>query len=213
MNAQLTAPMAIIKVCRWEDQTTEDAGFDPRSQYAEAFWLPILGPSTMWFLRNLAQRFDDEPHGFELNVEETSQALGIGTRGGTSSAFHRTVNRMLNFGMAQAIDESTIAVRRVMPRLHRGQVRRLSPSGRRLHEQLTAETDDRQAEDRSRATQVAGTLLELGDSPDLVEQQLVIWGVQPALARDAVNHAWAAKARADAARAEVERADWFAESQ
>ena len=52
---------------------------------------------------------------------------------------------------------------------------------------------------RDSSTKVAGTLLRLGDSPDLVEQQLVAWGVQPQLAKTAVDRAWANKAREDMA--------------
>ena len=54
------------------DPEFDHVGFDPRSHYAETFWLPILGPSTLWLLRNIAQRFDAEPEGFSLDLEEAS---------------------------------------------------------------------------------------------------------------------------------------------
>ena len=59
------------------DPEVDGSGFDARSHYAETFWLPILGPSTLWLLRNIAQRFDSEPDGFTLDLENASSALGI----------------------------------------------------------------------------------------------------------------------------------------
>ena len=190
-----------VHLVPWDDPTVERIGFDARSDYAETFWLPILGPSTLWLLRNVAQRFDAEPDGLTLEINETAQALGIGSRTGRNSAFHRSINRIVNFGMARTLDDQTLAVRRVLPPLHSGQVRRLTPSGKRLHDRLMEDRTTVSDEDQIRANKVAATLLRLGDSPDLVEQQLVMWGVQPGLAKTAVDHAWAEKAREDQAYA------------
>lgn len=44
---------AAIEVVAWSDPSFELAGHDPRSQYVERFWLPILGPSTVWMLATL----------------------------------------------------------------------------------------------------------------------------------------------------------------
>lgn len=179
------------------DPEVDGSGFDARSHYAETFWLPILGPSTLWLLRNIAQRFDSEPDGFTLDLEDASSALGIRSRGGRNNAFHRSLNRVVSFNMGRTIDDQTIAVRRVMPVLHSGQVRRLTPRLQRVHLETIRTRIEHRDEDLMRSTKVATTLLRLGDSPDLVEQQLVSWGIQPKTAHDAVNHAWAAKARED----------------
>lgn len=179
----------------WRDPAVDESGHDPRSQYAELFWLPILGPSTLWLMRSFAQRFDVEPDGFELDLAEASASLGIRSNGGRNNAFHRSIGRVVSFGMGRTIDDSTIGVRRLMPTLHAGQVRRLSPRLQRRHADELSSRRSHVEEDRRRATEVASTLLRLGDSPDLVEQQLVTWGVEPRTATDSVNHAWAAKAR------------------
>ena len=100
-------------------------------------------------------------------------------------------------------DSTTIAVRLMLPPLHSGQVRRLTASRRRTHDRFINERTTPSEEDLLRSTKVAGTLLKLGDSPDLVEQQLVAWGVQPQLAKTAVDHAWANKAREDMAASVV----------
>ncbi len=186
-----------VNIAAWNEPGVDHVGFDARSQYAELFWLPILGPSTMWLLRHIAQRFDHEPTGFVLDITTTASALGIGAAKGKHSAFHRSINRLVSFDMGYTIDDSTIGVRRVLPQLHVGQVRRLTPSAQRLHREMTSGQRDTVEEDRLRATKVAITLLRLGDSPDVVEQQLVVWGVQPRIAKESVDEAWAQKARAD----------------
>lgn len=183
------------------DPESDETGFDPRSHYAETFWLPILGPSTLWLLRNMAQRFDTEPKGFTLDLDDVSSSLGIRSRGGRNNAFHRALNRVVSFNMGRTVDDRTIAVRRVMPALHSGQVRRLTPRLQTLHHETIRTRIEHRDEDLHRSTKVATTLLRLGDSPDLVEQQLVSWGVEPQTAHDAVNRAWAAKAREDSMHA------------
>lgn len=182
--------------------TEFDVGaFDPRSHYAETFWLPILGPSTLWLMRNIAQRFDTEADGFTLDLVETSTALGIRSKGGKNNSFHRAIGRVVSFNMGRTIDDATLAVRRVMPALHSGQIRRLSPRLQQQHHETLRALVEHREEDLVRSAKVAHTLLRLGDSPDLVEQQLVSWGIEPMTANEAVNRAWAAKAREDSLQA------------
>ncbi len=183
------------------DAEFDDAGFDPRSHYAETFWLPILGPSTLWLMRNIAQRFDSEPDGFTLDLVETSTALGIRSKGGKNNSFHRAIGRVVSFNMGRTIDDATLAVRRVMPALHSGQIRRLSPRLQQQHHETLRALVEHREEDLLRSAKVAHTLLRLGDSPDLVEQQLISWGIEPLTANEAVNRAWAAKAREDSVQA------------
>lgn len=183
------------------DADFDTAGFDPRSHYAETFWLPILGPSTLWLMRNIAQRFDAEPDGFTLDLHDASSALGIRSKGGRNNAFHRAIGRIVSFNMGRTVDDATISVRRVMPALHSSQIRRLTPRLQKLHhETIRTRVEDRE-EDTLRSAKVAMTLLRLGDSPDLVEQQLVSWGIEPTTANESVNRAWAAKAREDSLQA------------
>ncbi len=183
------------------DPSVDPIGHDPRSQYAESFWLPILGPSTLWLLRHLAGRFDLEPDGFVLDLLDTASALGIRSNGGRNNAFQRSIGRVVGFNMGRVVDDSTLEVRRVLPWLHGGQIGRLSPSAQQRHRLAVAGRAGQRAEDARRAQEVAQTLLNLGDSPDLVEQQLAAWGVEPQVANHAVNVAWAAKARREGAAA------------
>ena len=179
----------------------EPPSFDPRSHYAETFWLPILGPSTLLLLRRVAERFDTEPDGFTLDLLETSQALGIASKGGRNSPFYRAINRVVSFKMGTTIDDTTIAIRRRMPTLHTGQVKRLPPRLANMHDEVLRQHRVTSEEDQRRAENVAFTLLQLGDSPDLVEEQLISWGIDHTVAKQSVDVAWANKARHDSATA------------
>lgn len=174
--------------------------FDPRSHYAETFWLPILGPSTMWLLRKMAERFDTEPDGFTLDVADMSYALGIRSKGGRNNSFHRSVDRIVRFKMGHTVDDRTIAVLRQVPPLHDGHIRRLPPRLANLHDE-TIRQYNADCTDLHRSENVALALLGLGDSPDGVEQQLIRWGIGSDIAKAAVDRAWAAKARQDLAEA------------
>ena len=165
--------------------------FDPRSYYAETFWLPILGPSTLWLLRKVAERFDSEPNGFELDLIETALSLGIPSKGGRNNPFGRAIKRVVSFQMGEMLDDQTIAIVRTMPPLHGGQVRRLTPRLANLHDHTIRSLRTSSNEDLRRATQVAHTLLELGDSRDIVEQQLVTWGIDSTVATTSVGAALA----------------------
>lgn len=194
----------------WTDEEVEASGFDIRSAYSETFWLPILGPSVMWLLRSIAGRFDDEPESFVLDFDETARSLGMRFNGSRNSPFNRSLCRVVTFSMGFMVDDDTIAVRTILPRLRPGQLQRLSPMLQtRHHNELrrVAEDEEREAD---RATHVATTLLSLGDSPDLVERQLVNWGIERRVASLAVNVAWADKARAEQRRADARR--WHVES-
>src|SRR5215210_5165638 len=118
----------------WPDPVIDRVGHDPRSPYVEHFWLSILGPSTTWLLRRLAARFEETPDGFELDLCETARALGLGNRGGPNSPFVRALGRCRQFGFAQEPAEGTLAVRRRLPPLTRGQVDRLPPPLRDEHQ-------------------------------------------------------------------------------
>ena len=52
-----------IRVTPWPDPVLDVIGHDPRSWYAETFWLPTLGPTALLLLRHLADRFEIDPAG------------------------------------------------------------------------------------------------------------------------------------------------------
>src|SRR5580704_11159477 len=82
-----------LHITAWADPVIDTLGHDPRSWYVEQFWLGIIGPTSTWLLRRMVARFDAEPEGFALDLEDTARALGLGGREGRHSPFARALNR------------------------------------------------------------------------------------------------------------------------
>jgi hypothetical protein len=93
--------MPAVHVMPWPDPVIDTLGHDPRSLYVELFLLPTLGPTTLLLARHLAQRFDDSPDGFDVDVLETSLALGLGPREGANSPVLRALSRLAQFDLAR----------------------------------------------------------------------------------------------------------------
>src|SRR6476620_8187185 len=98
----------------WPDPVIDQVGHDPRSAYVEQFWLGVLGPSTIWLMRRLANRFDPSPEGFEVDPVETGAARGLAARGGPQSPIRKSLDRGCTFGVARA-DGPGYQVRRKFP--------------------------------------------------------------------------------------------------
>jgi hypothetical protein len=179
-----------LTIVPWPDPTLDTLGHDPRSRYVETFWLPILGPTALLLLRHLAVRFDETPAGVELRIAETSHALGVGNREGSSSPIVRTLARLEQFELACADEQSpTIAVRRNLRPLSRRQLARLSLPIQRQHARL-AEARPREPahlEARRRAHRLALVLSEQGDHEDQIEQALASIGFHPAICHEATR--------------------------
>ena len=76
-------------------------GFDILSHYVEQFWTPILGPTSMLLLRNIARiplQIDATTHA-PLELELLSQMLGLHFKGGRNSSIMRTIERLIRFDM------------------------------------------------------------------------------------------------------------------
>jgi hypothetical protein len=203
MQPLVTFECDSLTVRPWVDDVIDSLGFDPRSPYVERFWLGVLGPSTTWLLRRIAAGFDHHPDGFEMALGETARALGLGDRGGRHSPFLRTVNRMVQFELAQVVSRGAgeLAVRRRLPPLNRRQTARLSPALQTAHEHWQAEQRKEPPAEaqRRRARQLALSLLELGEDVEATERQLLRWRYHPTLAREAA--AWAEEQRRSAVTA------------
>ncbi len=179
-----------IRVTPWPDPVLDVIGHDPRSWYAETFWLPTLGPTALLLLRHLADRFELDPSGVDLPVADTAAALGLGPRDGNNSPLVKSLGRLQQFELACS-DGTTVAVRRALPPVHRRHVRRLPVALQARHAEWTAEQDQTSPLDiaRRRARRFALTLLAQGESMDAVERALHAGGFHPALAHEAVR--WA----------------------
>ena len=180
-----------IRITPWIDPVLDLLGHDPRSWYAETFWLPTLGPTALLLMRHLADRFDHEPAGLTLPVSDTAAALGVGTRQGASSPLLRTLTRLEQFELACRADDAAVAVRRTVPPVHRRHVRRLPAELQARHAEWVAAQLPNGPVDlaRRRARRVALTLLVQGEGVDTVERSLHSAGFHPSIGHEAVR--WA----------------------
>ena len=142
----LPAPTAgSIAVVPWVDPRVDATGHDVRSSYVELFWLGILGPSSTFLMRRLAVGLAHSPDGYRLPIVDTAQAMGLGTPVGRQSPFIRAMHRCCQFRLARW-DGDVMQVRRKVPSLRPGQLRRLPESLQTLHATLIErETQARQA--------------------------------------------------------------------
>jgi hypothetical protein len=185
---------AEIVVTPWTDPVVDTLGHDPRSWYAETFWLPTLGPTSLLLMRHLADRFDrgSGDARITLAVGDTAAALGLGTGEGEHSPLMRSVGRLVQFDLACRAPDGSFAVRRKVPPVNRRHVRRLPVALQARHDEWIAAASATSALDlaRRRARRVAFTLYELGDEIDAVERALQQAGFPPPLCREAAQWAY-----------------------
>jgi hypothetical protein len=177
-------------------------GHDPRSNYVEQFWLGVLGPSTTWLLRRLASELEAQPAGFELPLADTARSLGLGEKQGKNSPLVKAFGRCVQFELARKDGDGTMAVRRKLPPLNRRQLLRLPPILQEAHARWQDDELHTPAIERlrRRSRRLALSLLELGESLEDTERQLMRWRFHPALCHESAAWAWerhlAAKAEA-----------------
>src|SRR5947209_18211134 len=138
MSSTPVLPFDTLIVLPWPDPLVDAVGHDPRSPYVEQFWLGVLGPSATLLLRRLATAFDAHPDGFELDLHETAGALGLSASSGRTSSFARTLQRCVQFGLAQPHSRG-MRVRRRLPPLSQRQVDRLPAGLQVAHDHWLAE--------------------------------------------------------------------------
>ncbi len=129
-----------VRLVAWVETSLEVRGVDPRSHYAELFWLPVLGPSTMWLLRHFAWRLDLSPTGADLVLSDVARSVGIGDRPGRHAPFFRTVSRAIDFGMVRVEASDAISSRRRLPPVSAKQLSRLPDSLRKCHDHWVRST-------------------------------------------------------------------------
>lgn len=138
-----------LAIVPWDDPVLEARGHDPRSEYVERFWLPILGPSTTWLLRRFARGFEEVPGGFRIDLADTSRALGLGEGTGRNSMITRSVERACQFGMAQRHGIDRLSVRTHLPPLTQRQVGRLPLALQMAHQRRIDEEQAHRVDLRS----------------------------------------------------------------
>lgn len=189
-----------VRVEAWVDPVIDRLGHDPRSHYVEHYWLGVIGPSTTWLLRRVAERLDHEPTGFDLHLRDTAGALGLGMKNGRHSPFMRAIDRACQFGLARRHGDEGLQVRRRLPPVTQGQLKRLPDPLQEAHAAWQRAELDRSSEQAERkARRLALTLLELGEDLDAAHRQLATWRVDDSTAQAAL--AWAHTRHLEAAQA------------
>lgn len=180
-----------LTIVPWEDPVIAALGYPAGSTYVERFWLPILGPSTSWLVRHLDDRLSSEPDGAVLDLDTTAAALGLGAGRGRHSPLVRALHRCCQFGLARAVPDAHLAVRRHLPPLTRHQVDRLPTSVQAQHVRWRTVERDASILDpqQRRARHMALGLAELGEDVGTTEQRLIRMECHPVVAHDAAR--WA----------------------
>ena len=179
-----------LRITPWPDPVIDTVGHDPRSAYVERFWLGVLGPSAIWLLRRLATGLDESPAGFDLPLEDTARALGLGLPG-KHGPFTRALARCCQFELALPDGDDGLAVRRRLPPLNRRQLVRLPDSLQAEHEawQAGASRPPDIEQLRRRSRRLALSLFELGEDAEATERQLLRWRFHPAMCAESTR--WA----------------------
>ncbi len=116
-----TDPLPVVPL---DDPVVEALGHDADSEYAETYWLPVIGPTALWALRRLTRWLDDAPEGYPLAIAPFARELGLGDGAGRTSPIVRTLARLVCFGLAE-IRGDRLMVRRRVPPLARRHLQRL----------------------------------------------------------------------------------------
>ncbi len=177
----------------WVDELVEQLGFDPRSAYVETFWLGVLGPSTVWLIRRLVAELDNNPQGYQLDLDETAATLGLRNNGGKHSPFMRALGRTCQFGLARTTGPNSLAIRRKLPPVTQGQLRKLPITTQRQHHQFTQrqrQSDTKTKQLFNRAVTIATGLITHGDDLETARIQLQHWNFDHHTADQAATTAW-----------------------
>ena len=175
-----------VMVVPWADPLIDTSGHEVRGQYVELFWLNILGPSATWALRRLVAGLDRYPLGYELDLDETANELGLSYSTSTSNTFVKALQRCVLFGVAQPVPDG-LAVRRRLPVVSMRHLSRMPAGLQARHAMWTVHRATLPDLERGRA--LAAVMLAAGDDPEVVERQLLALGVSPDAAVQATLHA------------------------
>lgn len=171
----------------WADGLGAEMRHDPRSDYAERYWLGLIGPTSLMCLRLTATELDRNPDGFEMDTAATAVQLGVSPKAG-AKGLDRALRRLQQYQMASAGTGGVVwAVRREMPDVPSHMLARLPAHLRRTH-RSDAEAADRAAWTWDRAAAVAATLGGAGEHAEMVAGQLRRLGVPAVMAGEAARH-------------------------
>lgn len=177
-----------MRFTAWRDINIESLGYDPRSTYVEKFWLPFLGPSTILLERRIIESLELNPFGFEMELEELSQMLGLGSNIGKNSSIQKTLNRLVIFELARVMPSHAFSVRLKMPPLPQRYVNRLPLLLQKQHKVvIKSGPDNNISAIRTRARSLALSLSKLGHDRQSIENQLISWRFHPSVCYETLS--------------------------
>lgn len=177
-----------IRFTPWRDINVESLGYDPRSSYVENYWLPFLGPSTIFLLRRVIETLQTQPHGFAIDINTLSAMLGLGENTGKNSSIQKTLNRILIFELGRIMPSGALSIRLKMPPLPQRYIDRLVPPLKtRLSAEVDSESNSPIGAIRSRARSLALSLANLGHDRLGIENQLLNWRFHPSVCYETLN--------------------------
>lgn len=143
---------ADVAVRALRDPLYAAAGHDPRSSYAETYWLPVLGPTTYLLARRLTTWLSAAPDGLRVDKAALGGSLGVGSLG-RHAPLTRSFVRLGAFGLARlAPGEEAAELHVAWPPLAGRHLQRLPGYLARAHEADQA----RAAATAARCTHPAG---------------------------------------------------------
>jgi hypothetical protein len=175
------AARQVIHVDPWTDELTAEFGHDPRSAYAERFWLSIVGPSAMWLLRTIAYGFDDKPMGYDMDMLQVARTLGLGDRVGRHSPVQRAIERLCHFEVARIRGGVTLVCRPMLPWLDDRRINNLPEQLKGEHQQWedAALAESARTVTKRRASAVALACARSDGTPDDIRRTLQAWRYDP----------------------------------
>ncbi len=166
---------------------------DPRSVYVERFWMSVLGPSAILFLRLIARELSavsTNDDGVVLELSNVSRRLGLGFKGGKKSALMRTIERCCTFGMANRVDTAVLDVRTSIPPMPSNLHNRLTKA---LREEIVrwTRTHDCHKIDDEQARSLAQNILDMGHGLHESAERLMMLNVDLETSQKSVAWSWA----------------------
>lgn len=125
-----------IEIVPIRHPVVEALGHAPTSQYAEQFWLPVIGPSSLWVHRRLTAGLLTHRSGYVLHLPTLGREIGLGAGTGRNSPVVRTLTRLVDFHLAEIADDR-LGVYTKLPPLTRRQATRLPDHLAQRHRDLS----------------------------------------------------------------------------
>ncbi|MGH9045289.1 MAG: hypothetical protein ACRDVP_10745 [Acidimicrobiales bacterium] len=132
----------------------------------------------------MADTFDQQPQGFELDLTEVARSLGIGWSATRSSPLRRGIGRCVRYGAASLRQPDVLVARKRLQAVAPRQLLRLPVTLQEQHRSFeqTLSSPEPGVRLQRRARLLAMDLRDLGAEPEIIERELLRRGIHPATA-------------------------------